>query len=168
MEAFEKWYEEHGKEFSESSKKDLKNVYLEAATSLLATMSGWLHDRLLKSDEDDVMQEGAPLESYFQNAIDRLAVIYADEILKEPFRDALENHRELAMKQINVILESYSGKKLSGPDDDDGIEGEEAQARHLVFDGSLSALSSVKNGILKKDALVKTFRALADFYEKEV
>ena len=89
-------------------------------------------------------------------------------MLKEPLRDALENHRELAMKQIYVILESYSGKKLSGPDGDDGIEGEEAQARHFVFDGTISAISSIKKGVLKKDAVVKTFRALADFYETEL
>lgn len=42
------------------------------------------------------------------------------------------------------------------------------EARHRVFDGTISAIGFVKDGTLNKNTLVNTFRALADFYEKEL
>ncbi|MCR5126041.1 MAG: hypothetical protein K6B43_12750 [Treponema sp.] len=80
----------------------------------------------------------------------------------------MEEMRNLAMRQILVVMESYSGKKLSGIGDDDGICGREAEMRHHVFDGTFEAASAIKSGILNKDGVVRTLRALADFIEREV
>lgn len=68
---------------------------------------------------------------------------------------------------ILTILQAYGEKELKIYDDDDGIGGEETAVRHLVFDNVLAGIGTVRNGTLNKDAVVRTFRALADFYETE-
>lgn len=168
MDEFEKWYELDGKN-KEGSKEALKLAYLAASSSMLSKISIWVQDRLYSSDsEKDEIEENQAFETYIERAIYRLASNLADDMVNAPLRESLQDYKDLVMKQIFVILESYSGKKLSGYDDDDGIEGEEAEARHLAMDGTISAISSVKKGVLNKDGVVRTFRALADFYEKEI
>ena len=64
-------------------------------------------------------------------------------------------------------MSGYTGKKIESDEDDDGIEGAEADQRSIVFNNTLSAITLTKEGALNKKAVANTFRALADFYDSE-
>lgn len=162
---FEKWYETEGKN---GDKEALQKAYTAAYISLMARFSKWLDDRLFGNpDEKQNIPEGEAFDFYIQGAISRQVMKYARQLLHEPIQETVEKYNELFMKQVHVIMSAYSGKEIKTADDDDGIYGEENEQRHQVFDQTFAAISFVKDGKLKKQAVANTFRALADFYEQE-
>ena len=164
MDAFEKLYEGNS---DKGEKEALQSAYLAASSSLMGRLTKWLDDSLYANPEEEVdIPEGQALDYYIRGALYRLARNCAKEMLSEPIQETIEKYNDLFMKQIYVILSAYSGKEIKNPDDD-GIYGEESDCRHLVFDNTLAAISCVKEGKLNKQALANTFRALADFYEKD-
>ncbi|MBQ3825118.1 MAG: hypothetical protein II811_03165 [Spirochaetaceae bacterium] len=164
LDAFETWYSE-GCSNKEADKDSLQEAYTHAHIGIVARLQRMMGDGF-SEDDDEEIEDGEAFESFLEKAFMRKVQEYATDIAMQPIMLSLEQHNELAMKQIRAILSAYSGKVIEG-DEDDGIEGEEAEARHRVFDGTLSAIGFVKDGTLNKKAVAATFRVLADFYEKE-
>lgn len=165
-EEFEAWYKEHG---TEGAKDAQLEAYMISRSAMLAQLSVWLNDRLYKGDKDaPAVPEGKALESYVEEGVKRLAYEYATEISSKPLEDAVLKYPDLVQKMIMALFSGYTGKKITSPDDDDGIYGEEAAVRHTVFDATLGAIGAVKSGKLKKEGCAGAFRALGDFIEKEL
>lgn len=166
MDSFEAWYAE---EKPEGDKETLQKLYTDVHVGLVARVSAMLQDGLEEAGEDDeAVQDGEGLEAYLNRQIDRKISAYANDLVYRPMVESLENYNELAMQQIRLILSAYSGKEIKSDEDDDGITGIESEMRHKVFDGTIAGIAACKKGELSKEGLVRTFRALADFYEKEV
>lgn len=162
---FDKWYEE-GCKNKVVDKEVLFDAYMDAQISLVKHIQETLCDNFFEDDGKEI-KKGEGFSSWLLGAFTRRVHQCANNIIYSPMASSLENYHDLAMKQIKLILSAYSGKQIVNDDDDDGIEGEESEARHRVFDGTISAIAAVKEGILNKAALAKSFRALADFYEQE-
>ena len=165
LDEFENWYAESCSN-KEADKESLQEAYTHAHIGIVARLQRMMGDGF-SEDDDEKIPDGEAFESFIEKAFMRKVQEYATDIAMQPIMLSLEQHNELAMKQIRTILSAYSGKVIEG-NEDDGIEGDEAEARHRVFDGTLSAIGFVKGGTLKKKAVADTFRALADFYEKEL
>ena len=166
LDEFENWYAESCSN-KEADKESLQEAYTHAHIGIVARLQRMMGDGF-SEDDDEKIPDGEAFESFIEKAFMRKVQEYATDIAMQPIMLSLEQHNELAMKQIRTILSAYSGKVIESDEDDDGIEGEEMEARHKVFDGTLSAIGFVKGGTLKKKAVADTFRALADFYEKEL
>lgn len=165
LDAFETWYSE-GCSNKEADKDSLQEAYTHAHIGIVARLQRMMGDGVTE-DDDEKIEDGEAFESFLEKAFIRKVREYAEDIAMQPIMLSLEQYNELAMKQIRTILSAYSGKIIESDEDDDGVEGEEMEARHKVFDGTLSAIGFVKDGTLNKKAVAATFRALADFYEKE-
>ena len=166
LDAFEIWYNESCSH-KEADKDSLQEAYTHAHIGLVARLQRMMGDGF-SEDDDENIPDGEAFETFLEKAFMRKVHECASDITMQPIMLSLEQYNELAMKQIRTILSAYSGKVIESDEDDDGIEGEEMEARHRVFDGTLSAIGFVKGGTLKKKAVADTFRALADFYEKEL
>ena len=162
---FEKWYEKNG---ADGDREALQSAYLAAHASLIARFSKWLDDGLFANpDEPQNIPEGEGFDFYIQGAISRQVMKWARQLLNEPIQETVEKYNELFTRQVYVIMSAYSGKEIKSEEDDDGIYGEENEARHQVFNDTFAAISCIKSGKLNKQAVANTFRALADFYEEE-
>lgn len=166
LDEFENWYATICKN-KNADKDALCEAYTQAHIAFVSRIQQILGDGFFE-DSDEKTKEGEALEDWLSGAFTRKIQEYANDINVQPIMVSLENYKELTMKQIRLILSAYSGKVIENDEDDDGIEGEEMEARHRVFDGTLSAIAFVKDGTLDKAAVARTFRALADFYEKEL
>lgn len=164
LDAFEIWYKECCSH-KEADKDSLQEAYTHAHLGIVARLQKMMGDGF-SEDDDENIPDGEAFETFLEKAFMRKVQEYATDIAMQPIMLSLEQHNELAMKQIRTILSAYSGKVIES--DEDGIEGEEMEARHKVFDSTLSAIGFVKDGTLNKKAVSDTFRALADFYEKEL
>lgn len=164
---FERWYSE-GCSYKDVDKNALGEAYSHAHLSVVARIQQIMGDVFFE-DDDEKIPDGEALQTWLAGAFMRSVQQCAHDISVQPIMVSLEQYNELTMKQIRLILSAYSGKQIEG-DEDVGIEGAgaEAEALHKVFDGTISAIGFVKDGTLNKAALVNTFHALADFYEKEL
>ncbi len=164
LDAFETWYNESCSH-KEADKEALQEAYTHAHLGIVARLQRMMGDGFTEDDDEEI-KDGEAFESFLEKAFLRKVHECASDITMQPIMLSLEQYNELAMKQIRIILSAYSGKQIESNEDDDGIEGEEMEARHKVFDGTLSAIGFVKDGTLNKKAVANTFRALADFYEE--
>ncbi|MCR5725600.1 MAG: hypothetical protein K6G80_10995 [Treponema sp.] len=116
---------------------------------LVARVSALLQDGLEESgDDDEPARDGEGLEAYLSRQIEQKISAYANDVVYGPMVESLENYHELAMRQIRLILGSYSGKVIKSDDDDDGVEGEKSEMRHKVFDGTLAGIAACKKDTL--------------------
>lgn len=161
---FENWYNTQEKD---TNKEDMESAYLAAYSTILAKISLLLGDNLYSSNDEEEIPESKAFEYYIGGALSRTVKICADDLLKQPLVDCIEKYEDLAFKQIRTIMSGYTGKKIESDEDDDGIEGAEADQRSIVFNNTLSAITLTKEGALNKKAVANTFRALADFYDSE-
>ena len=166
LDEFENWYREECSH-KEADKEALQEAYTHAHLGIVARLQMMLGDGF-SEDDDEKIPDGEAFESFIEKAFMRKVQEYATGIAMQPIMLSIVQHNELVMKQVRTILSAYSGKVIESDEDDDGIEGAEAEARHRVFDGTLSAIGFVKDGTLNKKSVSDTFRALADFYEKEI
>ena len=166
IDSFESWYKDDCTNKA-ADREALQEAYLMAHVGVVARVQMMMGDGFYE-DDDEKIPDGEALQTWLTNAFTRSIQQCAHDISVQPIMVSLKQYNELTMKQIRLILSAYSGKQIESDDDDDGVEGEEMEARHRVFDGTLSAIGFVKDGTLKKQALANTFRALADFYEKEI
>ena len=161
---FEKWYAE-GCSNKTVDKDALREAYTHSHLSVVSRIQMMMGDEF-SEDNDENIADGEALQTWLAGAFERSVQQCAQDINLRPIMASLENFNELSMKQIRFILSAYSGKQIEG-EEDDGIEGEESEARHRVFDGTIAGIGFVKDGTLNKKAVANTFRALADFYEQD-
>lgn len=168
--AFESWCEENK---ADSKDKKLLEAFVGGENLVLVEFGKVAGDRLYSDgDSDEKIPEGEGISTYLKNALD----LYVENLSASDSEDSEQNaqsltqisfekYQEETFKLILVLMSAYSGKEIKTMDEDDGIEGEESEMRHQIFDSFFGAIAAVKSGVMSKEKVARTCRALADFFE---
>ncbi len=152
------------KEYSGNSDEKVMAAYMAGAMKVIHTFGQVTGEVLEKDDEepDSLEIDSEALETYFTNAVYNLCEWYRTKNAAE----ASDKYNVQTRQLIMELFRSYSNIPDFKEDDDDGVEGEECEGRHWIFDGVIGAIPFIKDEIVSKDGVVRGLRACADFFEK--
>lgn len=162
--SFKDWCKENN---ADSGDKNLLEAYMSGLNLALVEFGKAVGDRLYEDNAADSgkIEEGKGISTYMENCLSAYV-----ERLSEPKGESLtqisfEKYRDETFRMILTLLSSYSGKEIKTMDEDDGVEGEESEMRHQIFDGAFGTVAAIKSGVVGKEKVARAYRALADFFE---